>query len=290
MSDAADDPRFYPVVLPPTGPAEPSLWFLFRGARLLVGSAGGADVPRIASPADLGLSVVRWQYLGRLESDGHLTHCFSGEVVEETPPPPGMAFENLRALYPRLPETIFWLAGRAVQIVDWDRTHQFCGRCGNPTQNQIHDRSKACPVCGLTNYPRLAPAVIVRVERRDAAGRRILLARAQRFPTAMFSVLAGFVEPGETLEECVQREILEEVGLRVKNIRYFGSQPWPFPHSLMIAFVAEHEAGEIVVDPGELAEASWFAAEALPVIPPPPSIANRLITAWLAADDASEHG
>jgi NAD+ diphosphatase len=128
------------------------------------------------------------------------------------------------------------------------------------------------------------------VERRDAAGRRILLARAQRFPTAMFSVLAGFVEPGETLEECVQREILEEVGLRVKNIRYFGSQPWPFPHSLMIAFVAEHEAGEIVVDPGELAEASWFAAEALPVIPPPPSIANRLITAWLAADDASEHG
>ena len=106
-----------------------------------------------------------------------------------------MAFENLRALYLRLPETLFWLAGRAVQIVDWDRTHQFCGRCGSPTQNQIHDRSKACPVCGLTNYPRLAPAVIVRVERRDEGGRRILLARAQRFPTAMFSVLAGFVEP-----------------------------------------------------------------------------------------------
>lgn len=282
MSDAAVDARFYPAVLPPTGPAEPALWFLFRGARLLVGGAGGADVPLIASPADLGLSVVRWQYLGRLEDARGLTHCFSGEVADETPPPPGMAFENLRALYPRLPETLFWLAGRAVQIVDWDRTHQFCGRCGSPTQNQIHDRSKACPVCGLTNYPRLAPAVIVRVERRDEGGRRILLARAKRFPTAMFSVLAGFVEPGETLEECVQREILEEVGLRVKNIHYFGSQPWPFPHSLMIAFEAEHEAGEIVVDPGELAEADWFAADALPAIPPPPSIANRLITAWRA--------
>lgn len=284
MSDAAADARFYPAVLPPTGPAEPALWFLFRGARLLV---GGADVPRIASPADLGLSVVRWQYLGRLESADGPTHCFSGEVADETPAPQGMAFENLRALYLRLPETLFWLAGRAVQIVDWDRTHQFCGRCGSPTQNQIHDRSKACPVCGLTNYPRLAPAVIVRVERRDEGGRRILLARAQRFPTAMFSVLAGFVEPGETLEECVQREILEEVGLRVKNIRYFGSQPWPFPHSLMIAFVAEYEAGEIVVEPGELAEADWFAADTLPAIPPPPSIANRLIVAWHEESDAT---
>ena len=284
MSDAAVDARFYPAVLPPTGPAEPALWFLFQGTRLLVGGAGGADIPSVATPADLGLSAVRWQYLGQLENAGGLTHCFSGEVADETPPPPGMTFENLRALYPRLPETLFWLAGRAVQIVDWDRTHQFCGRCGSPTQNQIHDRAKVCPACGLTNYPRLAPAIIVRVQQRDAGGRRILLARAQRFPTAMFSVLAGFVEPGETLEECVQREILEEVGLRVKNIRYFGSQPWPFPHSLMIAFVAEYEAGEIVVDPGELAEANWFAADTLPAIPPPPSIANRLITAWLADD------
>ena len=289
MSDAGDA-RFYPAVLPPTGPAEPALWFLFRGTRLLVGGAGGADVPAVATPADLGLSAVHWQYLGRLENGEGFTHCFSGEVADETPPPPGMAFENLRALYPRLSETLFWLAGRAVQIVDWDRTHQFCGRCGSPTQNQIHDRAKVCPACGLTNYPRLAPAIIVRVEQRDAGGRRILLARAQRFPTAMFSVLAGFVEPGETLEECVQREILEEVGLRVKNIRYFGSQPWPFPHSLMIAFVAEYVAGEIVVDPGELAEAHWFAPDALPSIPPPPSIANRLIAAWLAADDDGERG
>ncbi len=286
MSDADSEARFYPAVLPPTGPAEPALWFLFRGTRLLVlGEGGQTAVPSITAPADLGLSVVRWQYLGRLESGGEITHCFSAQVAEDTPPPPGMAFENLRALYPRLPESVFWLAGRAVQIVDWDRSHQFCGRCGAATENQIHDRAKVCPACGQTSYPRLAPAVIVRVERQDGDGRRILLARAQRFPTAMFSVLAGFVEPGETLEECVQREILEEVGLHVKNIRYFGSQPWPFPHSLMIGFVAEYDAGEVVVDPGELAEAHWFAAGALPTIPPPPSIANRLITTWLEQVD-----
>jgi NAD+ diphosphatase len=194
-----------------------------------------------------------------------------------------MLFENLRPLYFTLDETTFWLAGRAVQIVEWDRTHQYCGRCGRTTIDQTLDRAKICPNCGLTNYPRLAPAVIVRVQRSTPTGPEVLLARAQRFPTSMFSVLAGFVEPGETLEECVQREILEEVGLSVKNVAYFGSQPWPFPHSLMIAFTADYDQGEIVVEPNEIAEAAWFASGALPNIPPPPSIANRLITTWLGS-------
>ena len=272
---------FYPGVLPPTGPAQPALWFLFRGSKLLVGNDGQqATIPLLLTPADAGLAPVRWQYLGRLETTGATTECFSAELNEETAPPPGMEFANLRALYPRLPEALFHLAGRAVQIVDWDRKHQFCIRCGAPTRDQIGERSKACPACGLVSYPRLSPAIIVRVERNDAAGRRILLARAQRFPTTMFSVLAGFVEPGETLEECVQREVHEEVGILVGNIRYFGSQPWPFPNSLMIAFVADYQAGEIVIDPAEIAEAGWFAADALPNTPMPPSIANRLIVSW----------
>ena len=284
MSEPFAGAQFHSAALPPTGPAEPALWFLFRGARLLVGDDGGrAVVPLVTTPAALGLTPLRWQYLGRLVADDAVTHCFSGELAEETEPPPGMGFENLRALFPRLPEMHFRLAGRAVQIVDWDRTHQFCGRCGSPTENQIHDRAKRCPACGLTNYPRLAPAVIMRVERKDEGRRRILLGRATRFPSAMFSVLAGFVEPGETLEECVAREVWEETSIRVTNIRYFGSQPWPFPHSLMIAFVADYAGGEIVVDPGEMAEAHWFAADALPNVPPPPSIANRLITSWLEA-------
>lgn len=275
---------FVSSVTPPAGPATPALWFLFQGTRLLVGKeAGRAEIPCVATPADLGLAVERWHYLGHLEDGPEATHCFCGEIAEGVAPPPGFSFENLRALFPLLDETIFWLAGRAVQIVDWDRTHQYWGRCGAPTTNQIQDRAKLCPNCGLTNYPRLAPAIIVRVQRQSENGPQVLLARARRFPTSLFSVLAGFVEPGETLEECVRREVYEEVGLRVENIRYFGSQPWPFPHSLMIGFEADYAGGEIAVDPVELAEAHWFAADALPTIPPPPSIANRLITSWLAS-------
>ena len=276
---------FVPAITPPVGLSQPAFYFLFQGARLLVAEdSQTTTVPRLRSPADLELAVVRHQYLGYLQGDGgpDVTHCFSGELGEGVSAPEGTRFENLRALYSRLDETLFRVAGRAVQIVDWDRTHQFCGRCGSPTVNQVQDRSKICPACRLTNYPRLAPAVIVRVERRDEGVPRILLARAQRFPTAMFSVLAGFVEPGETLEECVQREICEEVRLQVKNIRYFGGQPWPFPRSLVLACGGEYGGGEIELDESELAEAGWFAADALPTFPPPPSIANRLITTWLA--------
>ena len=139
------------------------------------------------------------------------------------------------------------------------------------------ERAKRCPACGLVNYPRLSPAVIVAVIKGD----QILLARNKRFRAPFYSVLAGFVEPGETLEQCVQREIHEEVGLSVKNIRYFGSQPWPFPNSLMIGFVADYAGGEIAVDNSELMEAGWFSAESLPVLPSPISIAWQLID-WFA--------
>ena len=266
----------------PDSPTEPCLWFIFKGYRLLVRQDGQhIHIPLLGSPEEIGLPVVQSLYLGTMTEDGRSIPCYCGEVVEETAPPVGMSFEGLRPLYAQLNEDDFWLAGRAVQIVDWDRTHRFCGRCGAGMVNQTAERAKSCPVCGLTNYPRLAPAIIVRVQRQSDAGPEILLARARRFPTSMFSVLAGFVEPGETLEECVQREILEEVGIAVTNITYFGSQPWPFPHSLMIAFTAEHAAGELQLDPTEIAEAGWFAADALPQTPPPPSIANRLIAAWL---------
>lgn len=260
----------------------PALWFLFQKSRLLVRQMSNhVQVPLLTTPEDLGLSPIRSLYLGCLQTANGYTNCFAGELIEEVKAPPNFAFESLRPLYSQLDEQTFWLAGRAVQIVDWDRTSLYCGRCGRKTAVQTHDRSKICPDCGLTNYPRLAPAVIVRIQRNTPAGPEILLARATRFPTSMFSVLAGFVEPGESLEECVEREISEEVNLVVKNIAYFGSQPWPFPHSLMISFTAEYEAGEIMIDPRELAEANWFSPDAMPDIPPPPSIANRLITSWL---------
>ncbi len=249
---------------------------------MLVGrDANRASIPQLDSPAEIGIAPSSSIYFGRLTTDSDTFHCICGEVDEDFKAPPGMAFEGLRALYAALDETAFSLAGRALQIVDWDRTHRYCSRCGQPTSNQPQDRSKICANCGLTSYPRLSPAVIVRVQRVTEDGPRILLARAQRFPTNMFSVLAGFVEPGETLEECVEREIMEEVGLSVKNITYFGSQPWPFPHSLMIAFTADYESGEIVLDQVEIVEAGWYAPDSLPNIPTPPSIAHRLITNWI---------
>ncbi len=165
------------------------------------------------------------------------------------------------------------IAGRANQLLYWHQTHQYCGRCGHVTQDKTDERAKRCPQCKQINYPRLSPAVIVAILKDN----QILLARNRRFKLPFYSVLAGFVEPGESLEECVKREIKEEVGITVKNIRYFGSQPWPFPDSLMIAFVAEYAAGEIVVDRLEIMDAGWFSKENLPNIPPSISIARQLI-------------
>jgi NAD+ diphosphatase len=140
------------------------------------------------------------------------------------------------------------------------------------------ERAKRCPACGLLSFPRLSPAIIVLVERDD----RVLLARGVNFPEGMYSTLAGFVEPGESLEEAVHREIGEEVGVALTDLRYFGSQPWPFPHSLMIGFTARYAGGEIVLDDREIADAAWFTADRMPRVPQKLSIARRLIDSYVA--------
>ncbi len=146
------------------------------------------------------------------------------------------------------------------------------------------ERAKKCPNCGLTNYPRLSPAIIIAVVRPTEQGNRLLLARNHRFPSGRYSVIAGFVEPGESLEECAQREVREEVGIRIKNICYFGSQSWPFPNSLMVGFTAEYDSGTLVLEAAEIAEAQWFAADHLPLLPPKMSIARRLID-WFVEEN-----
>ena len=221
----------------------------------------------------MGLIVMQQNYLGQL--DNH--HCYAAEVIEGTTPPAGMAFEGLRQIYGRLDEDLFWIAARAVQIVDWDRTHQLCGRCGTPLRVKTTERAKECPKCDLLHFPRLAPAIIVLVER----GNELLLARSRHFMPGMYSVLAGFVEPGESLEEAVVREVREEVGISIKDIKYFGSQPWPFPHSLMIGFTATYAGGNISLDDSEIEDAGWFTANNLPRIPGKISIARKLID-WFA--------
>ena len=189
---------------------------------------------------------------------------------------------DLYSLHGRADHHEWAIAGRAVQLADWARTHRFCGRCGTPTEPSAADRSMRCPNCDLLAYPRLAPAMITLVTRGEPGpDQEALLARGVRFPPTMFSCLAGFVEPGESLEDSVVREVFEEVGVHIDRPQYVASQPWPFPHSLMIGFRAGYLSGDIVCDPTEIAEAHWFRRDELPGLPGPISIARRLIDLWL---------
>ncbi len=256
-------------------PDADSLCFVFQQTLLLVtGDPPGPHLPAHWELANLGRAPLRRLYLGTLGARA----CYAFEYGADTEAPPGMAWQGLRALFGRLDDSLFALAGRALQFIDWDRTHQFCGRCGTPMRHREGERARECPACRLIAYPRIAPAVMCLVTR----GREILLARSPHFPPGMYSALAGFVEPGESLEQCLAREVLEETGVRIADPRYFASQPWPFPHSLMIAFVAGYAGGELRPAPDEIEDAQWFAPDALPKLPNRISIARRLIDGVMA--------
>jgi NAD+ diphosphatase len=252
-----------------------SLCFVFQQTLLLVrADEPAAQLPGHAQLSTLAAAPLRQLYLGSLSGRA----CYAFEYGADIQAPQGMAWRGLRSLYSKLDDNLFALAGRALQLIDWDRTHQFCGRCGTPTQQRGHERARECPACALVAYPRIAPAVMCLVRRE----REILLARSPHFLPGMYSALAGFVEPGESLEQCLAREVLEETGVRIANARYFASQPWPFPHSLMIAFVADYAGGEITPAPDEIEDAQWFGIDALPKLPNRISIARRLIDGVLA--------
>jgi NAD+ diphosphatase len=262
--------QFKPDFKPPPSESNQALWFVFHGGRLLIRAEDKNQlIPRTRELTKFNISVIHKQYLGSLEG----LPCYAAELAQNRMAVDGFAFEGLRQLFGRLQEDLIWVAGRANQLVDWNQSHKFCGRCGHPTADKPDERAKICPSCGLTNYPRVSPAIIVAVIKNN----QILLGRNRRFKGGFFSVLAGFAEPGESLEECVAREVKEEVGIAVKNISYFGSQPWPFPNSLMVGFIAGYAGGHINVDKSEITEASWFSAQNLPPIPPKISIARQLI-------------
>jgi NAD+ diphosphatase len=246
------------------------LCFAFRGGELLVRDAGAAlELPDAALLERAGLIITAEE---RFRGPDALP-CRAVELPAETDAPPGFTYCTLRRLYGRIPEALYALAGRAAQLLEWNRGHRFCGRCGEPTRGHAREQAKECPRCGALHFPRLSPAVIVSVRRHD----RLLLARSPHFAPTVYSVLAGFVEPGESLEGAVAREVMEEVGVAIDNVRYFGSQPWPFPHSLMIAFTAEYAGGEIQADPDEIEDAGWYGVDAMPTVSAPLSIARHLI-------------
>ena len=264
--------RYTPEFTPNKEINERAYWFLFNSSELLVEIDNPHNIPFTPNLEELKISPLRFQYLGTF--NGH--PCYSGEL----PPgdvPEGMVLKDLRSLYEVLDEDLYLLAGRAIQIVNWDRTHQFCGQCGAETITKDDEMAKLCPECGFTSFTRLSPAVITAIIKDG----KLLMAQHTRTPGNMYGLIAGFVEPGETLTEAVQRETMEEVGLKVKNIQYFGSQPWPYPHSLMIGFTAEYDSGEIEVDGKEITDARWFGADELPRAPSKMSIAGELIQWYL---------
>ena len=253
---------------------EPALWFLYKGDHLLVSRDGSPAVPSKDYPEELSEAILVRREIGALEGCA----CWAAEVATDAEPPEEMVFRDLRGLFSRMNEDFFRMAGRAKQIVGWNATHRFCGRCGGETEPVPGELAKRCTRCGMLHYPRLSPAIIVLV--RD--GGRVLLARSPGFPEGMYSVLAGFVEPGESMEEGIRREVREEVGIEVTNLQYFGSQPWPFPNSLMIGFTTEYAGGELELDPTEIEDAGWYEPGGFPPLPPKVSIARAMIDEFVA--------
>lgn len=268
--------RFVPHHKAPEHPGEAPILFAFRGRELLVTLELG--LPDVAMIDDHGFEAVRRQYLGMF--DGR--HCYSAELPADVVEVGQLKFTNLHMLHGSLDEHTHAIAGRAVQIVEWDKTHQYCGACAEPTVLSEMDRSRACPTCKIPMYPRLAPAMIVAVERGD----EILLARSPHFPPGIMSVLAGFVEPGESAEEAVRREVFEETAIIVKEVEYFSSQAWPFPNSLMLGFRAKYESGEIQIDGEEIVAAEWFKAAKMPHFFP----GRVSISQWLIQDFLERNG
>lgn len=204
--------------------------------------------------------------------------CYAYAIPENSPVPEGFMRSGVRELAEVIPDDELAIAGLAVQIIDYDRTTRFCGRCGTKTKSVRTERAKACPACHQVTYARLSPAIIVLVRKENS----ILLARGKHAPAGRFSLVAGFVEPGETIEHAVHREVLEETGIRITNVRYIASEPWPFPNSLMIGFVADYAGGSLQPDGVEIEAAEWFDREHLPEFPLKLSITRRLIDRWIA--------
>ena len=251
---------------------------IFHGNRVLVRREQGLPaIPRL-DPAAQGISLDGAHYLGTLDA----VPCYGLQLPQQATLPADLELLGLRALILEGNETAAAVAGQAFQILEWARTHRHCGSCGAPTQPHAADRAVECADCRLVFYPRIAPVVMGLVHRNNGGRAEILLTRKPGYAPGRYTVVAGFVEAGESLEHCLAREIMEEVGVAIRNPRYFGSQPWPFPNSLVMAFSAEWAGGDARPDLTELEEVRWFPIDGLPDLPEPVHISRQLIDDTLA--------
>lgn len=237
-----------------------------------LGNAQGLLFPREWLRERLSEHIIAEQGIGHL--NGEAVFVFE---IEQRIERADMAWESMRHFMMDEQFTLFRLLAFASQVGTWVREHRFCGSCGQPMRQSAGHRMRYCEPCKVQQYPRLSPCMIVVITRGD----EILLGRSPRFIEGMYSALAGYAEPNETIEGCVEREVYEEVRLKVKNIRYIGSQNWPYPHSMMFGFHAEYDSGEIVPEPEEIEDARWFNVRDLPLLPPKNSIARYLIDLYL---------
>lgn len=241
----------------------------------------GGDLLMGESPEWQPVDHSTWRFSGLTPLEQHHIGTYQGrpayavEVAPGSIPPPGYRWLPLRSLIAGggIGDTEFAMVGCGLQVFNWDRTHQYCGQCGGSTVAHAEERARVCERCGIDYYPRLSPCIIVLVTRGDDC----LLARHNNHPANLHTALAGFIEPGESAENALRREVHEEVSLQVNNLRYFQSQPWPFPGQLMLGFHADYESGEIRVDEAEIADARWWNYRDLPLIPPPGTLSGMLI-------------
>jgi NAD+ diphosphatase len=267
---------FSPSITTPGQHSDLDLMFVFQRDLLLVRNDGDSySIPNHARIRSSGISLAREFYIGSIDG----VHCYAAEPEGELEAPPDWRLEGMRFFFRLLPPDIIRVAGRAFQVLYWDSTNRFCGRCGAATAPKDGERAKVCPSCGLEAYPKISPVIIVAVVREG----KLLLASSRAYRRNFYSLLAGYVEPGESFEECVKREVKEEVGIEVDDIRYFGSQPWPFPSSLIAGFTARHSSGELRPDGVEINDAGWYEPQSMPPIPPPGSISRMLID-WFVSE------
>ncbi|MES2069416.1 MAG: NAD(+) diphosphatase [Pseudomonadota bacterium] len=263
-------PDHFQLLLEPQESADPHS-FIFRGDELLVRESD-LSLPDAALCASLEIRSGDVHPLGLLGQ----RYCRTTWLAKDAQAPAGYAYTKLRALFGEMDDDILAVAGRAFQISEWARSHQYCGTCATRMALASGERCFKCPACGMVAYPRISPAMMVLIKK----GEHILLARHVASPTARYVPLAGFLEAGESIEEAIHREVFEEVGLRVANLQYFSSQSWPFPHSLMIAFTADYVSGEIVLDQDEIADAQWFGpGNPVPDLPIGISVSGALVHA-----------